>query len=130
MRLNDTLLQLDAMMRGRHGGLSRRVIYRGTHASIHGCDSRDYSDPLWWTWTYIQARMRSRFNAPFNWRTIEEREGLTKQHLAPFGVTYMDTFVSSSYRANGGRMPGGNCNHFCLPGPIDEWTRLLLAYLT
>ena len=32
----------------------------------------------------------------------------------------------------GGHMParkaaGGDCAHYCLPGPIDEWVRLLLA---
>ena len=75
--------------------------------------------------------MGSRANAQFYWNAVEAREVRTRQLLATFGddVAYLDTFVSSSYRP-GGRQPPGNCNHFCLPGPPDEWVRLLLASWT
>ena len=73
--------------------------------------------------------MRSRANAEHGWRAIEGRESLSRKLVGAFGVTYLDTFVSTSYRP-GGRMSAINCNHFCLPGPPDEWTRLLLAQWT
>ena len=45
------------------------------------------------------------------------------------GVPYINTFVATSLRP-GGRLHPDDCNHFCLPGPVDEWTRLLLAFAT
>ena len=91
------------------------------------CLARDDPSPL--PWRTLSAQMGSRANAQYNWRGVEGREARAKALLGSLGVPYLDTFVSTSYRP-GGRMPGVNCNHFCLPGPVDEWVRLLLAWWT
>ena len=54
------------------------------------------------------------------------------------GASFIDVAAPSALRpdgAMGGYWPAGDsrqrdCVHYCLPGPIDEWTRLLLALLT
>ena len=125
--LNDTLLSL-ATLWGGQGALHDRVAYRGTHGSLHNCFT--HPDPIVRPWAEISATMGSRSNALYNWRAIEGRESQTKPLVQHFGVPYVDTFVSTSYRPAGGRMPPNNCNHFCLPGPVDQWTRLLLAIWT
>ena len=132
-QLNETIAGLSNVMRssGLRGGpqahLRRRIVYRGTHGSLHNCER--HPDPLSnESWSALSAKMGSRANAQYNWRGIEGREARTKQLLGSLGVPYLDTFVSTSYRPSG-RMPG-NCNHFCVPGPIDDWVRLLLAWWT
>ena len=128
--LNETMRSLATVMRGQ-STLQKRVVYRGTHGSVRDCSKNP--DPLTQPWPEISARMSSHFNAPNGWRNIEAHGQHTRELLGSFGVLYMDTFVSTSYRPAGGRMTNGaaaNCNHFCLPGPIDDWSRLLLAFLT
>ena len=80
------------------------------------------------SWDDVAALIRSRSNAQYNWRRIEQRASQTRAMLEHLGVPYMDTFVASALRP-GGRMPN-SCNHFCLPGPIDDWVRLLIARWT
>ena len=119
--LNATLLALSATMRRPARSLStrKRVVYRGTHGSFRDCAQQpnQLGDPLNLTWSLVAARMGSRRNSMYGWSRIEGRERQTKTLLAAMGVPYLDTFVSTSYRSSGGRMPN-SCNHFCLPGPV------------
>ena len=65
-------------------------------------------------------------------RTAHPNEDLVLLTTAPFATgprpaVYLDTFIATSLRP-GRRMPR-SCNHFCLPGPVDAWSWLLLRYL-
>jgi hypothetical protein len=107
-QLNGTLLELGSRMRGsRARPLRHRVVYRGTHGSVHNCFALE--DPLRRPWSAVSAKMSSRSNAQYNWRAIEGREARTKLLLHSHGLPYLDAFGSTSYRP-GGRMPPGNCN--------------------
>ena len=125
--LNATMAELSALAStSSERAWSSRVVYRGTHASFRACHSRP--DPEVQSWDDVAALMRSRSNAQYNWRRIEQRASQTRAMLEHLGVPYMDTYVASALRP-GGRMPN-SCNHFCLPGPIDDWVRLLIARWT
>lgn len=106
--------------------LTERLVYRGTHASSRACTSR--TDPETRPWAEVDSLLRSRANAQYNWRGIASQGDIARAVLGPHGITYLDTYVATGMRP-GGRMPG-SCNHFCLPGPIDDWVRLLLAHWT
>ena len=104
--------------------LSDHVIFRGTHASFRSCSTRP--DPETGSYDKVASLMRSRSNSQYNWRSVEGRASGARTLLESFGVPYLDTYFATALRP-GGRMPN-SCNHFCLPGPVDEWVRLLLAW--
>ena len=106
-QLNDTVREIAQLKSGRHGSftLRNRVVYRGTHGSLHGCFAHD--DPQARPWSEVAAMMASRSNAQYNWRSVESREKRAKDLLASLRVPYLDTFVSTSYRP-GGRVPKNN----------------------
>ena len=119
----------------RHGRshTPTRVVYRGTHASIYKC--AEYADPLQSSIAGVHAVThamhihRSNANAWYAWRNVYAHHRLDQDTMASLGVTYLNTYIATSLRP-GGRLSPQDCNHFCLPGPPDEWTRLLLAFLT
>lgn len=148
--LNATLHALGALI--HHPALSRthdhehvtrgheptRLVYRGTHASIYRCAS--YSDPLTppasagvHEVTHAYHLHRSNANAWYGWRNVYAHARLDQTQVAGMGdrlrMAYVDTYLQTSLRP-GGRLDPNDCNHFCLPGPPDEWTTLLLALLT
>ena len=109
-----------------------RVVYRGTHASLYRCET--YPDPITGdghvnALTHATHLHRSNANSWYGWRNVYGHHRLDQDLMAGLGVPYLNTFVATSMRP-GGRLHPLDCNHFCLPGPLDEWTRLLLAFLT
>lgn len=128
MQLNATFSALDTIM-GRDA-LADRVIYRGTHASFHDCGRIRHDPIISLPWEKILNTLNGPWNAQYNWREIQPRELNARKVLDAWGVPYLDTFMSTAYRPFGGRMSRSNCNHFCLPGPVDDWVRLLLAHWT
>ena len=73
----------------------------------------------------------------YNWSKFGTMEVLAKAALKPFGVPYLDVYRATSMRPGGYNLlrPRGSrhavidCGHYCLPGPLDEWSRLLLLLL-
>lgn len=115
--LRDTLVTLRAL-RGR--ALSHdEVVYRGTHRSMPGC--RRMADPL-----PVRYNATPHYSGIDYWHALERQNQIARRLVAGHGAAYMDVHYASSWRP-GGRMPG-ECVHFCLPGPIDDWSRLLLAF--
>ena len=135
--LNDTFAGLEALLKARRrhdrSHAPARVVYRGTHASIYKC--AEYADPLQpsipgvHAVTHAMHIHRSNANSWYAWRNVYAHHRLDQDAMASMGVTYLNTFTATSLRP-GGRLSPQDCNHFCLPGPPDEWTRMLLAFLT
>ena len=133
--LNETMSQLSALVRQRRTKPAPPLlIYRGTHASLHRCS--EYPDPLTRSSsggshpvTHALRLHRSNANAWYYWRAVYAHHRLDQDLMRHLGVAYINTFVATSLRP-GGRLHPDDCNHFCLPGPVDEWTRLLLAFAT
>lgn len=135
---NDGTPAVLADERGHERGMTttsrrRTIVYRGTHASLYKC--AEYADPLRspspasaHDVTYAARLHRSNANAWYNWRAVYAHHRLDQDVARAHGVPYMNTFLATSLRP-GGRLDAMDCNHFCLPGPVDEWTRLLLAFL-
>ncbi len=140
-RLKDTLRQLAALMPSGdlRDGLASRLIYRSVHAPMYNCSTlRDPMSP-------DQAdALQARIHAPaaseahldrYNWSKFAIMEDIAKTALAPWSVPYLDVYRATSMRPGGYNLlrPRGSrhavidCGHYCLPGPLDEWTRLLLV---
>ena len=117
----------------RVGGVpSPRVVYRGTHAPIPSCHILD--DPLPRPFPYSFAAAHDDVVKGFNWANFEQQNEKVAKVAAAFNITYLDVHYATSLRP-GGHMPSrktaaGDCAHYCIPGPIDEWSRLLLALWT
>ena len=132
--LNNTMRQLASLLE-RRTNRQPLVIYRGTHASLYQCS--DYPDPFTRSSsggnthpvTHALRLHRSNANAWYSWRNVYAHHRLDQDLMRRYRVPYINTFLATSLRP-GGRLHPDDCNHFCLPGPIDEWTRLLLAFAT
>ena len=137
--LNQTMHTLDAHLKQhRQGAQIQRtppmVVYRGTHASLHRC--ADHSDPITRNAsgsvhpvTHALRLHRSNSNAHGSWHNLYAHHRLDQDLMSRLGVPYLNVFTATSLRP-GGRLHPTDCARFCLPGPIDEWTRLLLASIT
>ena len=60
----------------------------------------------------------------------EEARAAVYAYAAAHGkhVAYMDMFRATSLRPGGRHSARKDCTHWCLPGPIDDWVRLALAW--
>ena len=72
--------------------------------------------------------------ARYHWAEWAGQNTIARQVTRAHNLTYLDVHHATSMRP-GGHMPArkssaGDCGHYCLPGPIDEWVRLLLALWT
>ena len=140
--LNHTFDQLTRAIhwrqgRRRAGSLpsSPLIVYRGTHASLHHC--ADFADPMTSNVSghlhpvaYALRLHRANANTKHAWHMVYPHHRLDQDVAnAHGGVTYLNTFTATSLRP-GGRLHPNDCARWCLPGPIDEWSRLLLALIT
>ena len=105
------------------------IVYRGTHAPIPSCHLLD--DPLPAPFPYIA---RDPLTDAYHWADFEPQNMFARRLAKERNITYLDVHYQTSMRP-GGHMPArkaapGDCAHYCLPGPIDEWVRLLLALWT
>ena len=118
-----------ATTRVHHGGGRHRahsIVYRGIHAPIPSCHILD--DPLPRPFPYAAA---DHTVAAYHWAEFASQNALVARLAAARNITFLDVHTQTAQRP-GGHMPArksaaGDCAHYCLPGPIDEWVRLLLA---
>ena len=102
---------------------SARIVYRGVHAPIPSC--RILDDPLPRPFPYTSAN-----SGPYHWAEFGQQNAKVRRLVTERNMTFLDVHGQTSMRP-GGHMPGRvDCAHYCMPGPIDEWLRLLLALLT
>lgn len=111
---------------------SLRVVYRGTHAPIPSCHVLD--DPLPVPFPYAYAAEHDPVMRSYHWAEFDRQNALAARLARLHNFTFLDVHYATSLRP-GGHMPSrkaaaGDCAHYCLPGPIDEWTKLLLALWT
>ena len=105
------------------------VVYRSTHASMPSCHLLD--DPLPVPFPYAADDEATR---SYYWQDFARQNAVARTVADAHSVTFLQVHQQTAKRP-GGHMPArrgakGDCAHYCLPGPIDEWVRLLLALWT
>ena len=136
-----SLAMLSAAFR-RTGRDPRRIVWLSTFASLPGCTS--LPDPL--PTDRAEALLRSlsgHYKEAYHWGVKESQNAISRQAVEGVGGSYFEAFHATMVRPGGHRGVldrAGNaarnrtvvedCVHWCLPGPLDSLTRLLLAYLS
>ncbi len=105
-----------ASSRGRRP--SPAVVYISSSAAIPDCER--YDDPQSQPLTVAPT-------APNHWGSFASQNGIASRLAEKHGAAFLNVYTATALRP-GGRMPD-DCLHFCAPGPVDDWARLLLAYL-
>lgn len=114
---------------GGGGAISPRIIYRSTTAPR--CDGKVELN--------VAANATAKYvvEKRFNWRSIQGQNAKDRLEVEKHGAWFLDLYPMSAQ--NGKRKmkmkkrgslsdTGGlDCVHGCLPGPVDEWARALLA---
>ena len=102
------------------------LVYRGSHAVVPNCHA--YADP---SPDSLADRIVATPGEPHSaaWANISHQNRIAKDIADARGVPFFDVFEQTARRP--GARPdwhAGECMHYCVPGPIDDWARLLLAY--
>ena len=119
---------ISAVSRLRH---RPRVIWRGTAASIPHCwTKRDpLAAPFRFDFGAQPALLQDRGVKLFGWHRFGPQAAVARGIVERAGHAYLDTYTQTAMRPGGHHPSRHDCVHWCLPGPPDEWTRLLLLLL-
>lgn len=102
----------------------QKVIYRSSVAGHPNCERAQgpYSDRLYPHEEYW-----------YNWSNFSDHNAMWKASLESLGdekYSYLDIEEMTRVRPDGHLHPSKNdCLHYCLPGVIDYWNFMLLAYI-
>lgn len=102
-------------------GDSLSIIFRSTPPGHSDFEEKRYAAPLK---NKAEARMEL-----YNWNKFEHQNHAVREFLHEHfeRVIYMDVYPSTVLRADGHATEEGL--HYCLPGPIDQWTVFLYNIL-
>ena len=72
--------------------------------------------------------------AAYHWADFGRQNALVAALAASRHLAFLNVHTQTALRP-GGHMPArksaaGDCAHYCIPGPLDTWVRLLLALWT
>ena len=126
-QVNRTLRAM-RIARGRKENAVPHVVWRGTPASIPRCWQLPdpLSAPISFNFSANPALAAERGVALFKWHRFAPQNALARGLVEAEGHTYLDTYQQTALRPGGHHRSRHDCVHWCLPGPPDEWTRLLL----
>ena len=122
--LNQTFQHLEQTFAGTE--LAQRILFRSTWGSLDKC--RNLTDPL--TRDQAEAALLEQVKArrdKYEWGKIAHQNALAHGMAKAFAIPFWDVYPATLMRPAGHRKQ--DCGHFCLPGPPDELTRELLAYM-
>ena len=123
--------------------ISEGVVVRGTHAATPDCF--ELHDPLppndFDLTSYIRriSELSARRDdshplrqngTAYQWDQFESFNNVTRRIAAAHGVPYLDVYRATALRPGGRRPAFHDCLHYCLPGPPDDWVRMLLMLWT
>ncbi|GJP34050.1 hypothetical protein CLOM_g18522 [Closterium sp. NIES-68] len=95
------------------------IIYRSTPPGHAHCDR-------------LKTPLRKRQNPmklPYHWGDFGAQNAVAKQLVEGVGGVFLDVDPMTVLRPDGHLDPPRDCLHYCLPGPPDEWIRLLYHML-
>ena len=83
------------------------------------------SDP-----TTLASRAVAAFKMHTGKPTNQAAREVTDAHAAAQGVflAFLDVYRATAMRPGGRHTARKDCTHWCLPGPVDDWARLALAW--
>jgi hypothetical protein len=64
----------------------------------------------------------------YNWASFAHQNDLARCLARHYGIVFFDVHFMMRFRIDAA-LSKLDCMHSCLPGPVDEWARLLLAFL-
>ena len=102
------------------------VVYRSTPPGHRDCHNYENAPPL--NDYYLDD---PNFRTIYNYDKFEAQNTVVRSFLQSRypSVLYLDVFRPTSLRADA-HMGGGDCLHYCAPGPVDTWTVLLYNALS
>jgi len=122
----DTTLAALATLRNRP-----RVVWRGTSAGIPSCWTLPdpLASPYAFDFNAKPSLAAEKSITTFHYHLFEPLNAIARQAVERAGHAFLDTYRQTSFRPGGHYPQRKDCLHWCLPGPPDEWTRLLLLLL-
>ncbi|CAI5961177.1 unnamed protein product [Closterium sp. NIES-64] len=99
------------------------IIYRNTPPGHANCTQ--YWEPV--------SKRQAPETLPYNWGDFVRQNEMAREIVEAAGAVYLDVDTMTSLRADGhvgkNRRYKVDCLHYCLPGPIDLWTKMLYNVL-
>eukprot|EP00271_Cylindrocystis_brebissonii_P003672 TRINITY_DN14896_c0_g1_i1.p1 TRINITY_DN14896_c0_g1~~TRINITY_DN14896_c0_g1_i1.p1 ORF type:complete len:1152 (-),score=87.20 TRINITY_DN14896_c0_g1_i1:531-3986(-) len=101
------------------------IVWRALHPGHKDC--ANFTGPI--------ATRQDPETLPFHWGQFSHQNTLMKPVVAQVGAVWMDIEPMTvlrpdgHYQSSGGPKPGGDCLHYCLPGPVDTWVVLFYHIL-
>lgn len=109
--------------------IAERVLFRSTWGSLADC--RNLRDPLTRPQSDLalkeQVLKQRDKKYEWKWGKISHQNDLAHHTASAFGIPFWDVYPATVMRPGGHR--AHDCSHFCLPGPPDELTREMIAYM-
>ena len=114
-----------------------RVIIRGPPFDFPPGSCKRMRDPLPEPYAYNMSdpsvrasRAVVRFQMHLNSASNEEARAAVDAYAASAGkyITFLDILRATAMRPGGRHSARKDCTHWCLPGPVDDWVRLALAW--
>lgn len=117
----DATMRMLATLRAANGGRPE-LILRSTHAPVPDCSIKRPISAVPLEHTLDQGPRK------YHWGDMAATNAVAACLALEYGASFINVFRLSSHRPDVPFVPG-DCVHSCLPGPVDEWARMLLALL-
>ncbi|CAI7881564.1 unnamed protein product [Closterium sp. NIES-54] len=99
------------------------IVYRNTPPGHANCTQ--YWEPI--------SKRQEPETLPYNWGDFVRQNEMAREIVEAAGAVYLDVDTMTALRADGhvgkNRRYKVDCLHYCLPGPIDLWTKMLYNVL-
>ncbi|CAI5500015.1 unnamed protein product [Closterium sp. Naga37s-1] len=99
------------------------IVYRNTPPGHANCTQ--YWEPI--------SKRQAPETLPYNWGDFVRQNEMAREIVEAAGAVYLDVDTMTALRADGhvgkNRRYKVDCLHYCLPGPIDLWTKMLYNVL-
>jgi hypothetical protein len=123
---DDVIRDLDnAFMYVKKNHPNIKVFYRSTPHGHDNCDHYKAMAPGTWHKKSDTAKLAK---MPFHWSDFERQNEMAFDLIRTKHphVGFLD-FANATNLRSDSHIGNGDCLHYCLPGPIDNWTKMLIA---
>ena len=127
--MKQLIRELALARRSTHRNPLRGVVYRSTHFPMHAPLCHKMPDPFQSPSGGQQRNLSVALSSvtmqyDAEWKAFPAQNKIAHRLFREAGAHFLDVYEMSRERP-GGRM--GDCIHYCLPGPPDDWNLMLFA---